>query len=129
MILDTINIKCVKYASNSDPRRTVQPWFYLKFASGEIDYTVSASESEVKASDQTNTGTIFRFFSLYSPNDSYIVLQAIVSEGEEPLYLSSNGAGDMKLKAWNSPIPDPPHTTDEVDPALLFRVVRPFKEN
>ena len=52
--------------------------------------------------------------------------------GEDPnakpkpkLYLSSDGTGEMKLKHWNSPIPGAPVTTYEVDPALLFRLVRP----
>jgi hypothetical protein len=46
-------------------------------------------------------------------------------ERSSGLYLSSDRAGEMKLKHWNSPIPGPPVTTDEVDPALLFRLVRP----
>jgi hypothetical protein len=67
-------------------------------------------------------------FSLYAPNDTFIVLQADKNSGKDELYLSSNGAGKMKLKRWNSPIPGPPRTVDEVDPALLFRLVRPRGE-
>ena len=68
---------------------------------------------------------VFQLFSLFTPNDYYIVLQANETSGNDTLYLSSNGAGYMKLKIWNKPIPGPPRTTDEVDPALLFRLVRP----
>jgi hypothetical protein len=77
---------------------------------------------------QPDSGTIFLFYSLRAPNDLYFVLQANVSSGGDDLYLSSNGAGNMKLKVWNSPIPGPPRTTEEVDPALLFRLVRPLGE-
>ena len=69
---------------------------------------------------------MFMLISLHSPNDSYVVVQAKKNaENDPPLYLSSNGAGNMKLKAWKSPIPGPPRTTDEVDPALSFRLVKP----
>ncbi len=63
---------------------------------------------------------------LFSPNDSYVVIESNESSGNNKLYLSSDGAGKMKLKVWNEPIPGPPRTTDQVDPALLFRIVRPF---
>ena len=46
---------------------------------------------------------------------------------DDDLFLSSDGAGNMQLKVWNHPVPDPPNTTSEVDPALLFRVVRPLE--
>ena len=64
---------------------------------------------------------------LWAPNDFLFVLEAYdsLSGKGSGLYLSSNGAGEMKLKEWNHPIPDPPGTTYEVDPALLFRFVRP----
>ena len=52
LILDEINIKCVKYTSKLDATKTVQPWFYLEFSSGQNNYTFIASESDVKASDQ-----------------------------------------------------------------------------
>ncbi len=79
---------------------------------------------------QTNDdGTIFQVFALYSPNDSYVVMESNKLNGNNKLYLSSDGAGKMKLKVWNAPIPGPPHTTDEVDPALLFRMVRPLGQN
>ncbi len=51
------------------------------------------------------------------------------NEKEEKLYLSSDGAGNMKLKVWNAPIPGPPGTTEQVDPALLFRMVRPYGQD
>ena len=125
---DAINIKCVKFLDPvSDPKRTVQPWFYLKFFNGQNEYTVSASENGVKASDMTNPGTLFRFVSLRSSDESYLVFQSDQNNADgNPLYLSSNGAGNMKLKVWNSPVPDPPYTSDEVDPALLFRLVHPL---
>ena len=127
---DIVKIKFVKYICSENMKKTVQPWFYLKFSSASKVYTVSASKDWVKASDQKNTsGTLFQIFSLYSPNDSYVVVQSDQKNDDgNPLYLSSNGAGNMKLKVWNSPIPGPPHTTDQVDPALLFRLVRPFGE-
>ena len=66
-------------------------------------------------------------FALYSPNDSFVVIESNKSDKDSnKLYLSNDGAGNMKLKVWNAPIPGPPHTTDEVDPALLFRMVRPL---
>lgn len=65
---------------------------------------------------------------LFSPNRPYVVLRSNQQQGGENLYLSSDGGGVMKLKVWNKPIRAPPRTTAEVDPALLFRVVRPFGE-
>ena len=68
---------------------------------------------------------------LLGVNEPYYVLRSNKSTGTDAqgnelyLYLSSDGAGNMKMKLWNKPVPDPPGTTGEVDPALLFRIVRP----
>ena len=68
---------------------------------------------------------------LLGVNEPYYVLRSNKSQGVDGqgdplyLYLSSDGAGKMKLKLWNKPVTDPPGTTGEVDPALLFRIVRP----
>ena len=75
---------------------------------------------------------------LGTPNQPYVVLESnrpktntTTNDGELEvnLFLSSDGAGKMQLKEWNNPIPGPPRTTPEVDPALLFRVVRPLGQN
>ena len=127
---DVVKIKCVKLVDPDEIAKTVQSWFYLKFSDGENDWTVTASKRPgegVTASKLTTNGTPFRFMSLFSPNDSYLVLKSDKKNDEgDPLYLSSNGAGKMKLKVWNSPAPGPPRTSDEVDPALLFRLVLPL---
>jgi hypothetical protein len=64
---------------------------------------------------------------LYSPNRPYYVLRSNKKVNDDDLFLSSDGAGNMQLKVWNHPVPGPPNTTSEVDPALLFRVVRPLE--
>ena len=56
---------------------------------------------------------------LSTPNDAYVVLRSIEKSDEKYLYLSSDAAGEMKLKTSLVDIPGNP----EVDPALLFRVV------
>ena len=45
-----VNITFIKYISKRNETETVQPWFYLKFLSGENAYAVSASESGATAS-------------------------------------------------------------------------------
>ena len=66
---------------------------------------------------------------LWSPNRPYYVLRSNKKVGDDDLYLSSDEAGNLKLKVWNKPVPEPPHTTAEVDPALLFRLVRPYGQS
>ena len=66
---------------------------------------------------------------LCPPNDPYVVIESNKSNGNNKLYLSSDGAGNMKLRVWNAPIPGPPRTTEEVNPAFLFRIVRPLGQN
>jgi hypothetical protein len=58
------------------------------------------------------------------------VLQSQANNAKDDLlYLSSVEDGNMKLKVRNSPILAPPSDTSaEVDPALLFRMVRPQGE-
>ena len=56
---------------------------------------------------------------LWYPNSAYVVLRSIVTVGLKFLYLSSDAAGKMKLKASGSV------HTPEIEPALLFRVVKP----
>ena len=78
---------------------------------------------------QTNKNTLFEVIYLFNENEPYCVLRSNrKSTANEWLYLSSNGAGDMRLKPWNKPVPEPPEASVEVDPALLFRVVRPLGE-
>ena len=72
------------------------------------------------------TDTSFEVMELWSPNKPYVVLRSNKTVGNDDLYLSSDGAGNMQLKVWNKPVPGPPTTTSEADPALLFRVVRPY---
>jgi hypothetical protein len=71
----------------------------------------------------TDGGTIFHRFRLSSPNRPYVVLKSTTGDG---LYLSSDGAGTMKLKSWNLPEGrSPPGASGKIDPAFLFRLVRP----
>ena len=79
---------------------------------------------------QTNQNILFEVICLFDPNKPYFVLRSNTkSTDNQWLYLSSNGAGDMRLKPWNLPAArDPPEASAEVDPALLFRVVRPLGE-
>ncbi|CAB3999252.1 Hypothetical predicted protein, partial [Paramuricea clavata] len=72
------------------------------------------------------TDTSFEVIELGSPNRPYVVFRSNKKLDDDDLYLSSDAAGNMQLKVWNKPVPDPPNTTAEVDPALLFRLVRPF---
>ena len=66
--------------------------------------------------------TSFEVMALRSPNQPFVVLRSNKKLGDDDLYLSSDGAGEMKLKVPNQRIRRP---AAEVDPALLFRVVRP----
>jgi hypothetical protein len=71
----------------------------------------------------TDGGTIFHRFRLSSPNRPYVVLKSTTGDD---LYLSSDGAGTMKLKSWNLPEGrSPPGASGKIDPAFLFRLVRP----
>jgi hypothetical protein len=72
------------------------------------------------------TDTSFEVIGLWFPNTPYVVLRSNKKLEDDDLFLSSDAAGNMQLKVWNKPVPDPPNTTPEVDPALLFRLVRPF---
>ena len=58
---------------------------------------------------------------LWYPNSAYVVLRTNGNEtaNNKFLYLSSDAAGKMKLKASGDV------HTPEVEPALLFRVVKP----
>ncbi|CAB4022844.1 Hypothetical predicted protein [Paramuricea clavata] len=100
----------------------------MKFNKGTTWYAVNASENSVTASAEV-TNTSFEVMELWTPNKPYVVLRSNKMSGNEYLYLSSNGAGNMQLKVWNKPVPGPPNTTSEADPALLFRVVRPFGQD
>ncbi|XP_028397685.1 uncharacterized protein LOC114521430 isoform X2 [Dendronephthya gigantea] len=100
--------------------------FQLQFNKNNKKYYLAASESNVVAVDGTDDATSFEVTQLFQPNSAFCVLQSNKKQGTDDLYLSSDGAGNMKLKVWNKPIPGPPDTTAEVDPALLFRAVRPF---
>ncbi len=60
---------------------------------------------------------------LFQPNRPLIVLRSNKKLGNDDLYLSSDGAGNMRLKVWNNS-GEPPRAEAEVDPALLFRVVK-----
>lgn len=99
--------------------------FSLQFTKNEIWHTVSASENGVAA--HKDAPTSFRILQLFAPNRPYVVFESSekTKDGDK-LYLSSDGSGDMKLKVWNKAVREPPRTTGEVDPALLFRVVRPL---
>ena len=101
--------------------------FALQFKEGSDWYTVNASNNSVIAATNISphNATIFTLLQLLSPNEPYFVLQSNVTQGEDILYLSSDGSGNLKLKTWNEPVVGPPDTTADVDPALLFRVVRP----
>jgi hypothetical protein len=96
--------------------------FSLQFTKNEIWHTVSASENGVTAHNDAPTS--FRILQLFAPNRPYVVFESSekTKDGDK-LYLSSDGSGDMKLKVWNKAVREPPRTTGEVDPALLFRVV------
>ncbi|CAB3992178.1 Hypothetical predicted protein [Paramuricea clavata] len=104
-----------------------QPKFQLKFKKDNTWYSVNASEYSVTASEVTDTS--FEVIKLYSPNKGLVVLRSNKKLDDDDLFLSSNGAGYMQLKVWNKPVRCPPRTTSEVDPALLFRVVRPLGQN
>ncbi|CAB4018239.1 Hypothetical predicted protein [Paramuricea clavata] len=96
--------------------------FSLQFTKNEIWHTVSASKNGVTA--YKDAPTWFRVLELYSPNRPYVVFESSEkNEDGDKLYLSSDGSGDMKLKVWNKSVREPPRTTGEVDPALLFRVI------
>ncbi|XP_028397506.1 uncharacterized protein LOC114521312 isoform X2 [Dendronephthya gigantea] len=107
-------------------RRPDPQLFQLQFNKNNQDYYLTASERDVVAVDGANDATSFEVKQLFQPNSAFCVLQSNKKQGTDDLYLSSDGAGNMKLKVWNKPIPPPPDTTAEVDPALLFRVVRPY---
>ena len=111
--------------------------FQLSFQKNDTWYTAQAADtsalltasSELVLTDEDTSDTSFEVIHLFSPNRPYIVLRSNKKQGEEHLYLSSDGAGNLRLKVWNKPIPLPPITTAEVDPALLFRLVRPLGQN
>ena len=110
------------------------PTYFLKFEKAGLSYNVctSASANSIIGSTEAElsaTDISFRVWDLFHPNSGYVVLESSEKIGEDSLYLSSDGAGNMKLIRWNKPIPGPPDTTEEVDPALLFRVVRPFGQS
>ena len=75
---------------------------------------------------QSNSDTWFKVKELLSPNQPCVVLQSNKKDKNGPLYLSSDGAGNMKLKRGN--LEGVKYMDDkdlyDVDPALLFRVVR-----
>ncbi|CAB4005998.1 Hypothetical predicted protein [Paramuricea clavata] len=106
-----------------DKQSVFQELYILRF---EVDggyYTISASDQSVTASQGTDGGTIFHRFRLSSPNKPYFVLKSTTGDD---LYLSSDGAGKMKLKSWNLPEGrSPPGASGKIDPAFLFRLVRP----
>ena len=104
--------------------------FALQFQVGQDWYTVTASNNSVVAATNITPAqaTSFNVIELWFPNEPYCVLQSNQMQGGDKLYLSSDGTGHLKLKTWNKPIADPPEASAEVDPALLFRVVRPFGE-
>ncbi|CAB4030680.1 Hypothetical predicted protein [Paramuricea clavata] len=93
----------------------------MKFHQNIADYTVSASQDSVTASQNNNGATIFHRFDLRVPNKPYVVLK---STSGKNLYLSSDGAGNLKLKSWNLPKRSPPGASKYVDPAFLFRLVK-----
>jgi hypothetical protein len=82
----------------------------------------------LQITDPPTDTTMFGVIQFWSPNSPYVALRSDQQHGGHNLYLSSNGGGHMKLKRWNKPIPESPFTTPEVDPALLFRVVRPLDQ-
>jgi hypothetical protein len=90
----------------------------------KIDYEINFLDFGLQVTD-----TSFEVIKLYSPNKALVVLRSNKKLGDDDLFLSSNGAGYMQLKVWNKPVRCPPRTTSEVDPALLFRVVRPLGQN
>ncbi len=71
--LAVTNINFVKYVSPEDPEKTVLPWFYFKFPQQNgPELTVSASETDVTASDQVCS-----------------IQHAIVFSNQSSFYLSS----------------------------------------
>ncbi|CAB4012598.1 Hypothetical predicted protein [Paramuricea clavata] len=105
--------------------------FELRFEKEGKWYPVNATESGVTASkftDPPTDTTVFGVIQFWSPNTPYVALRSNQQHDGHNLFLSSNGAGYMKLKRWNKPVPESPFTTPQVDPALLFRVVRPLDQ-
>ena len=64
---------------------------------------------------------------MMSPNVGYfaIMLNSKSQDNPGPLYLSSDGKGNMKLKPSNSEYFGPPSPNPFIDTALLFRFVEP----
>ena len=62
-----------------------------------------------------------------SPNLGYFALMSNseIPDNRGPLYLSSDGKGNMKLKPSNSAYFGPPLPNPFIDTALLFRFVEP----
>ena len=60
-----------------------------------------------------------------SPNLGYYAMRSTVRSNGEPLFLSSDGEGNMKLKPSNSASYPPPAQNQFIDIALLFRFVEP----
>ena len=83
----------------------------------------------LQITDPPTDTTLFGVIEFWSPKSPYVALRSDQQQGNNNLCLSSNGAGHMKLKSWNKPIPESPFTTTEVHPALLFRVVRPLDQD
>ncbi|XP_028397746.1 uncharacterized protein LOC114521479 [Dendronephthya gigantea] len=126
----------------ADGKKHMYPpyWFQLQLEKKDQKYYLAASEKDVVAFVGAKDATLFRVIELFSPNEAFCVLQSnkkteVEVEGTDEkkkkkkkkvyLYLSSDRVGNLKLKIWNEPAPYPPHTSAHVDPALLFRVVRP----
>ncbi|CAB4007474.1 Hypothetical predicted protein [Paramuricea clavata] len=104
-----------------DQTQPIPLMFELKFKKDNAWYAVHASHTDVTASQMTD-GTSFEVMALRSPNQPFVVLRSNKKLGKDDLFLSSDGAGKMKLKVSNQRIR---RRAPEVDPALLFRVVRP----
>ena len=60
-----------------------------------------------------------------SPNLGYYAMRSTVRSNGGPLFLSSDGEGNMKLKPSNSAYFGPPLPNPFIDTALLFRFVEP----
>ena len=59
-----------------------------------------------------------------SPNLGYYAMRStLVHSNGGPLFLRSDGEGNMKLKPSNSASYPPPIGNWSIDPALLFRLV------
>ena len=71
-------------------------------------------------SQDSTKGVPFEVLQCWNPNSAYVVLRTNGNETAK-LYLSSDAAGKMKLKASED------EHTPEIEPALLFRVVKPQK--